>query len=248
MTQKKEEEVIAMRDVFKSFGNHEVLKGANIKLNKGENLVILGKSGTGKSVLIKCLVALIPIDKGSMSIFGKEIKPDNEKDVNEARKRIGFLFQSAALYDSMSVRENLEFPLKRLEPGISEGDLESRVKEALENVGLAQAIDKMPSELSGGMRKRVGLARTIILKPDIILYDEPTTGLDTITSREISQLIISLQKKFSTSSIIITHDMDCAKLTANRIMVLNEGKEIAEGSYEELQKSDNELVKSFFTV
>jgi len=242
----EQEEVVSMKDVYKTFGDHDVLKGANVRLYKSENLVILGKSGTGKSVLIKCLVALIPIDKGSLSIFGKEISPNNEKDVDKVRRRIGFLFQSAALYDSMSVRENLEFPLRRLEPGISKGDLNSRVEEALENVGLGQAIDKMPSELSGGMRKRVGLARTIILKPDIILYDEPTTGLDTITSREISNLIIQIQEKFKTSSIIITHDMECAKMTSNRVVVLNDGKEIAEGTYEDLPNSENELVKSFF--
>lgn len=242
----KQESVVKIQDAHKSFGNHKVLNGTNLELHKGENLVILGKSGTGKSVLIKCLVALIPVDKGSLKIFDKEITTSTEKEIDEIRKKVGFLFQSAALYDSMSVRENLEFPLKRLETSITKSELKARTEEALENVGLAQAIDKMPSELSGGMKKRVGLARTIIQKPDIILYDEPTTGLDTITSREISNLIISLQQKFHTSAIIITHDMECAKLTSNRILVLDQGKEIAEGSYEELQKSDNELARSFF--
>lgn len=246
MVAQKKENVVEIKEAHKSFGDHKVLNGASLELHKGENLVILGKSGTGKSVLIKCLVALIPVDKGSLKIFDKEITQSSEKEIDEIRKKVGFLFQSAALYDSMSVRENLEFPLKRLETSISKSELKARTEEALENVGLADAIDKMPSELSGGMRKRVGLARTIILKPDIILYDEPTTGLDTITSREISNLIITLQKKFHTSSIIITHDMECAKMTSNRVVVLNEGKEIAEGSYDDLQQSDNEFVRSFF--
>jgi phospholipid/cholesterol/gamma-HCH transport system ATP-binding protein len=245
---KKEEAIVTMKEVYKSFGGHKVLDGASVEVLKGENLVILGKSGTGKSVLIKCLVSLMPIDKGSMKLFGKEMTTCTDKEVDEVRRKVGFLFQGAALYDSMSVRENLKFPLIRLEPNLKTGEVEKRIQEALENVGLADAADKMPSELSGGMRKRIGLARTIIMEPDIILYDEPTTGLDTITSREISLLIVSLQKKFQTSSIIITHDMECAKMTANRVVVLSEGKEIAEGSYEELRESKNELVRSFFTA
>lgn len=249
MEDNKNREVVAsVRGVTKSFGSHKVLKGINVDLYKGENLVVLGKSGTGKSVLIKCLVSLVPIDKGNMTIFGKEITESNQKEITEVRKRMGFLFQSAALYDSMSVRANLEFPLKRLERSIKKDDLNSRVEQALENVGLAHAIDKMPSELSGGMRKRVGLARTIIMNPEIILYDEPTTGLDTITSREISELILSLQEKFKTSAIIITHDMECAKLTSNRIIILNEGKDIAEGTYDELKNSEDKFIKSFFTT
>lgn len=247
MTQSKEKElVVEIRDVYKGFGDNQVLKGVNADLYKGENLVVLGKSGTGKSVLIKCLVGLMSIDKGSMKIFGKDVSECSEKDLDGIRKKVGFLFQSAALYDSMSVKENLEFPLKRIEIGISKADLKARTEEALENVGLADAINKIPSELSGGMRKRVGLARTIILKPDIILYDEPTTGLDTITSREISSLIVSIQKKLHTSAIIITHDMECAKTTGNRVIILSEGKEIAEGSYDELSKSDQPIVKAFF--
>ncbi len=244
----KGEKVVEIDKIYKSFGSHKVLDGASIEVFRGENLVVLGKSGTGKSVLIKCLVALLPIDKGTIKLFGKEMDQAKEEEVDEIRKKVGFLFQSAALYDSMSVRENLKFPLRRLEPNLKAKELEARIKEALENVGLIDAIDKMPSELSGGMRKRIGLARTIIMKPDIILYDEPTTGLDTITSREISQLIISLQKKFHTSSIIITHDMECAKMTANRVVVLHEGKEIAEGTYDELKDSKNELVKAFFAA
>ncbi len=240
------EKVAEIKGIYQSFGSQEVLKNLSLDLYKGENLVVLGKSGTGKSVLIKCLVGLIGIDKGTMTILGKSVETANENELMEIRKKVGFLFQSAALYDSMSVRENLEFPLKRIETNISKSDLELRTVEALENVGLLDAIDKMPSQLSGGMRKRVGLARTIVLNPEIILYDEPTTGLDSITSREISDLILSLQQKYNTSSIIITHDMPCAKHTANRIIILAEGKEIAEGSYEELANSTDSLINSFF--
>ena len=240
------EKVAEIKGLYQSFGSQEVLKNLSLDLYKGENLVVLGKSGTGKSVLIKCLVGLIGIDKGTMTILGKSVETANEKELIEIRKKVGFLFQSAALYDSMSVRENLEFPLKRIEKNITKSDIDARVSEALENVGLLDAIDKMPSQLSGGMRKRVGLARTIVLKPEIILYDEPTTGLDSITSREISDLILSLQKKYNTSSIIITHDMPCAKLTANRIIILADGKEIGEGSYDELANSTDSLINSFF--
>ena len=240
------EKVAEIKGVYQSFGSQEVLKNLSLDLYKGENLVVLGKSGTGKSVLIKCLVGLIGIDKGTMTILGNSVETANEKELIEIRKKVGFLFQSAALYDSMSVRENLEFPLKRIEKNITKADIDSRVSEALENVGLLDAIDKMPSQLSGGMRKRVGLARTIVLNPEIILYDEPTTGLDSITSREISDLILSLQKKYNTSSIIITHDMPCAKLTANRIIILADGKEVGEGSYEELANSTDPLLNSFF--
>lgn len=240
------EKVAEIKGVYQSFGSQEVLKNLSLDLYKGENLVVLGKSGTGKSVLIKCLVGLIGIDKGTMTILGNSVETANEKELIEIRKKVGFLFQSAALYDSMSVRENLEFPLKRIEKNITKADIDARVSEALENVGLLDAIDKMPSQLSGGMRKRVGLARTIVLNPEIILYDEPTTGLDSITSREISDLILSLQKKYNTSSIIITHDMPCAKLTANRIIILADGKEVGEGSYEELANSTDPLLNSFF--
>ena len=245
---KEKEAVVTVRGVTKAFGEHQVLKGINIDLYRGENLVVLGKSGTGKSILIKCLVALVPIDSGKMKILDKEVTEWSEKELIEVRKKVGFLFQSAALYDSMSVRENLEFPVKRLERLISKSELNNRVEQALENVGLVKAIDKMPSELSGGMRKRVGLARTIIMNPEIILYDEPTTWLDTITSREISELILSLQEKFKTSSIIITHDMDCAKLTSNRVVILNDGKEVAEGTYDELKSSKDQTINSFFNI
>jgi phospholipid/cholesterol/gamma-HCH transport system ATP-binding protein len=238
--------IIEITDLHKAFGKNEVLKGVNLTVNKGENLVILGKSGSGKSITIKCLVGLVVADKGEIKVFDTDITKLDNNELNKIRVRIGFLFQNAALYDSMSVRENLGFTLKRHVTDLSPEDLESEIVDVLTSVGLAEAIDKMPSELSGGMRKRIGLARTLILKPEIILYDEPTTGLDTITSREISELILEIQKKNKTSSIIITHDMACAKHTADRLMILKDGVIHAEGSYEELEKSDDEWVRSFF--
>ena len=239
--------VIVINGLSKSFGeDNVVLKDVNLVVNKGENLVVLGKSGSGKSVLIKCLVGLVPADDGEIKIFDTDIMNLNNNELNLIRIRIGFLFQNSALYDSMTVRQNLEFPLKRHSKKLSPQEVESAVLEALGDVGLAEAIDKMPSELSGGMRKRIGLARTLILKPEIILYDEPTTGLDTITSREISELILAIQKKNKTTSIIITHDMACAKLTGDRVVILKEGLINAEGSYDELEKSDDEWVRSFF--
>ena len=238
--------VIEIKNLHKSFGSNDVLKGVNLTVNKGENLVILGKSGSGKSITIKCLVGLMEVDQGEINVFGTDITKLDTTELNEIRVRIGFLFQNAALYDSMSVRENLAFTLQRHAKDLSEEEVETQIKDILENVGLVEAIDKMPSELSGGMRKRIGLARTLILKPEIILYDEPTTGLDTITSREISELINEIQKKYKTASIIITHDMPCAKLTGNRLMVLKDGVMHAEGTYEELENSEDEWVRSFF--
>lgn len=238
--------VIEIKDLYKSFGTNEVLKGVTFSVKKGENLVVLGKSGSGKSIAIKCLVGLVSADKGVINVFGTDITKLDNNELNEIRIRIGFLFQNAALYDSMSVRENLGFTLKRHAKDLSAEELENRIKEVLESVGLSEAIDKMPSELSGGMRKRIGLARTLILKPEIILYDEPTTGLDTITSREISELMMEIQKKNKTSSIIITHDMPCAKHTSDRIIILKEGVIHVEGTYEELEKSEDEWVRSFF--
>ncbi len=244
--QQDESVVIEMRHLKKSFGNHDVLQDINLVINKGENLVILGQSGTGKSVLIKCIVGLIQIDDGELIIFGKDIAELNSNELVQMYKRIGFLFQSGALYDSMSVRENLEFPLRRKKRLMGKEELESLIKDALEDVGLDETIDLSPSELSGGMRKRLGLARTLILKPEIMLYDEPTTGLDPITSKEISKLILEVQKKYNTSSIIITHDIDCARLTANRIMVIKDGECFAEGSYAELEKSRDPWIRAFF--
>ncbi len=237
---------IDIKGLYKSFGTNDILKGVDLHVKKGENLVVLGKSGSGKSVAIKCLVGLVKVDAGEIKVFGTDITTLSEKELNKIRIKIGFLFQNAALYDSMTVRENLEFPLRRHNKEIGQTEIDEDVNEILESVGLLEAIDKMPSELSGGMRKRIGLARTLILKPDIILYDEPTTGLDTITSREISELILSMQKKYKTTSIIITHDMACAKLTGDRIVILKDGVIEAEGSYEILEKSDNEWVRSFF--
>jgi phospholipid/cholesterol/gamma-HCH transport system ATP-binding protein len=239
--------VINIQGLYKSFGkDNDVLKGVNIIVKKGENLVVLGKSGSGKSVLIKCLVGLEEPDKGEIKVFDTDINTLSRNELNVFRKRIGFLFQNSALYDSMTVRQNLAFPLKRNSKKLSSTELDEAIKEQLEDVGLPEAIDKMPSELSGGMRKRIGLARTLILKPEIMLYDEPTTGLDTITSREISELILAIQKKNKTTSIIITHDMACAKLTGDRVVILKDGVIDAEGSYEELEKSDDEWVRSFF--
>jgi phospholipid/cholesterol/gamma-HCH transport system ATP-binding protein len=239
--------VITITDLHKSFKkNTDILNGVNLSIKKGENLVVLGKSGSGKSVLIKCLVGLIMPDRGELNVFGTDITKLNNRDLNAVRVRIGFLFQNSALYDSMTVRENLSFPLKRHKKKLTDKEVEDSIFVALESVGLAEAIDKMPSELSGGMRKRIGLARTLILHPEIILYDEPTTGLDTITSREISELILSVQKKYKTTSIIITHDMACAKLTGDRLVILKDGAMVAEGSYDALEKSDDLWVRSFF--
>ena len=239
--------IIEIKDLHKTFGkDNHVLKGVNFIVNKGEDLVVLGRSGSGKSVTIKCIVGLITPDKGEINVFDQNVLDLNKTELNEMRSRIGFLFQSGALYDSMSVRENLAFTLRKHKRDLNADEIEKEVIEALDSVGLSDAIDKMPSELSGGMRKRIGLARTLILKPEIILYDEPTTGLDTITSREISELILDIKHTRKTTAIIITHDMACAKLTADRIIVLKEGKIQAEGTYEELEKSEDEWVRSFF--
>jgi len=238
--------VINIKGLYKSFGTHDVLKGVDFTVKKAENLVMLGKSGSGKSITIKCLVGLVEADKGDIKVFDVDITKLDYTELNEVRLRIGFLFQNSALYDSMTVRQNLAFPLKRHSKGISSKKVNDLTMEALESVGLAESVDKMPSELSGGMRKRIGLARTLILKPEIILYDEPTTGLDTITSREISELILAIQKKIKTTSIIITHDMACARLAGDRLLILKDGVIHAEGSYETLEKSDDKWVRSFF--
>lgn len=239
--------VINIKGLYKSFGkNTDILKGVNLTVRRGENLVVLGKSGSGKSVLIKCLVGLVSADKGELNVFGIDMTKLNGQQLNAVRVRVGFLFQNSALYDSMTVRENLLFPLKRHSKNLTTKEVETSITEVLESVGLREAIDKMPSELSGGMRKRIGLARTLILRPEIILYDEPTTGLDTITSREISELILKVQEKYKTTSIIITHDMACAKLTGDRLVILKDGMMVAEGTYASLESSDDAWVRSFF--
>jgi len=238
--------VIKMEHLKKSFGNNHVLRDINLVITKGENLAILGQSGTGKSVLIKCIVGLVEIDDGKLLIYGKNISELKDEELIETQKKVGFLFQSGALYDSMTVRENLEFPLRKQLSSIPKDKLESIVKEALSDVGLEKAIDKTPSELSGGMRKRLGLARTLILKPEIMLYDEPTTGLDPITSKEISNLILEVQKKYNTTSVIITHDIECTRLTSNRIIVIKDGVCAAEGTFDELEKSADPWIRSFF--
>ena len=238
--------VIEIKNLSKTFGKNEVLKDVNLTVNKGESLVILGRSGSGKSVTIKCLVGLVKVDNGSIKVFDEELTNLTENELNPIRVRIGFMFQNGALYDSMSVRQNLAFTLKHHTKNLEADEVEKRIVEALDNVGLVESIDKMPADLSGGMRKRIALARTLIIKPEIMLYDEPTSGLDTITSREISELMLSVQEKYKTTSIIITHDMPCAKSTANRIMILKEGAITAEGTYEELENSSDEWVRSFF--
>lgn len=240
------ETMIEIRHLKKGFEDREVLKDINLDLHKGENLVILGRSGEGKSVTIQCIVGLMEYDDGTLKVFDQEVRELEEEKLLEMRTKVGFLFQSGALYDSMTVRENLEFPLKRVLNIRDGAELKKRVEEMLEAVGLEDAIDKMTPELSGGMRKRIGLARTLILKPAIMLYDEPTTGLDPISSREISELIVRLQKKYETSSIIITHDMACAKITADRLLVMHEGAFVAEGKYEELEGSSDSYVHDFF--
>jgi len=245
-TANKSEVVVEMKNVRKSFGTKDVLKDVSLTLKRGENLVILGRSGQGKSVAIKCIVGMLTQDEGTVKVLGDEVSDMDDKELKELRTKVGFLFQSGALYDSMTVRENLEFPLTRVLKIHDQSELDQRVAEVLDAVGLKEAVDKMPSELSGGMRKRVGLARTLIVKPEIMLYDEPTTGLDPITSREISDLILQMQKKYKTSSIIITHDMECAEIIADRLIVLNDGLFVAEGTFKELEKSDKELVRSFF--
>ena len=240
------EPIINISHLQKSFGDNQVLKDFNLTIQKGENIVILGKSGCGKSVLIKCIVGLINYGGGSLKVLGNEIKDLKIKELDDLRTRIGFVFQSSALYDSMSVKENLEFSLRRHGKNKTKTEINSLVEEMLENVGLASAINLMPSELSGGMRKRIGLARSVIMKPEIILYDEPTTGLDPITAKEISKMMLDMQEKYNISSIIISHDMQCAKLTANRLTVMIDGINYADGTFDELKSNKNPKVAAFF--
>lgn len=242
------ENVIKITDLHKAFGDNKVINGFNFNLKRGENAVVLGKSGSGKSVLIKLIIGLMKPDQGSIEVLGKKVEKLNMSQLDEMRVKVGFLFQSNALYDSMTVRENLEFPLRRhwIKKSTNKDEVNNLVMEALTNVGLPHTIDMMPSELSGGMRKRIALARTLILKPEIILYDEPTTGLDPITGKEISHLMLDLQKKYNTSSIIISHDINCVKIVANRIIMLIDGTCYATGTYNELENSTDSRVKQFF--
>ena len=240
------EPVIEVVHLKKKFGKNRVLTDFNLTIQKGENVVVLGKSGCGKSVLIKCIVGLIKYDGGSLKVFGKEIAGTEHHELDEMRARIGFVFQSSALYDSMTVKENLEFALRRHGRHKTKEELNTLVEETLNNVGLLHAINLMPVELSGGMRKRIGLARALVLHPEIMLYDEPTTGLDPITAEEISNLMLLMQKKYNTSSIIISHDMHCAQIIANRLVLMIDGINYAEGTFDYLKQLDDPKVHSFF--
>jgi phospholipid/cholesterol/gamma-HCH transport system ATP-binding protein len=245
-TMNSTEPVIEINNLKKSFGDQEVLTDVSLKLFDGENLVVVGKSGTGKSVLIKCIVGLLKSDGGTINVFQKKVSDLNRTEFGELRQKIGFLFQSGALYDSMTVKENLEFPLRRIRKNLTEKEIREKINEVLENVGLIEVLYKMPSQLSGGMRKRISLARSIIVDPMIMLYDEPTTGLDPVTSDEISSLINDVKAKYKTSSIIITHDIQCALKTADRIIMLKEGKVYKEGKAEEFKISTDPVINSFF--
>lgn len=238
--------VIEINNLSKGFGEQEVLKNVSLQLFNGENLAVMGKSGSGKSVLVKCIVRLLHADDGTIKVFGEDVNDMNNDDLGELRKKIGFLFQGGALYDSMTVKQNLEFPLRRIRKNLNQQERNEKVKEVLAHVGLADSIDKMPSQLSGGMRKRISLARTLVVDPMIMLYDEPTTGLDPATSDEISSLINEVQKKYKTSSIIITHDIECARATADRIIMIQDGEVYEEGKVEKFEKSTDAFIKAFF--
>lgn len=238
--------VLAVRHLYKAFGDNHVLSDFNLEVKKGEAVVVLGKSGSGKSVLIKCIIGLLQPECGEIELLGQPTRKLSHDEMDQVRAKVGFLFQSNALYDSMTVRENLEFPLRRHWIKLSKQATNERVNDALSSVGLAHTIDMMPAELSGGMRKRIALARTLILKPEIILYDEPTTGLDLITGKEIIQLMIDIQKDYGTTSLIISHDMNCVKMAGSRVVVLIDGKCYADASYGTLLKNEDPKVKQFF--
>jgi phospholipid/cholesterol/gamma-HCH transport system ATP-binding protein len=239
--------IIEISNLKISFGNNEVLKNVSLNVLNGENLVVIGKSGTGKSVLVKCIAGLINSYSGTIMVLNKKVNSLGRNELNELRQKIGFLFQGGALYDSMTVKENLEFPLRRIKKGISEEQVRMKVNEVLENVGLADSINKMPSQLSGGMKKRISLARSIIVDPLIMLYDEPTTGLDPATSDEISTLINDVKAKYKTTSVIITHDINCACKTADRIIMLRDGEIYMQGNCSDFEDSDDPFIRSFFS-
>jgi phospholipid/cholesterol/gamma-HCH transport system ATP-binding protein len=240
------ETVIELKEVMKQFGSKTILNRLSLGVTQGEKVVILGRSGEGKSVTLKCIAGLLVQERGSVRVLNQEVAELDEEELKNLRCRMGYLFQGAALYDSMSVRENLEFPLKRVLNIHQRSELKLRCERILEDVGLIDVIDKMPDELSGGMRKRLALARTLIVQPEVMLYDEPTTGLDSITSGEISELIVETQRQNKATSLIITHDMLCAKLVADRVLVMKDGHYIADGTYEEISHSENEIVRAFF--
>jgi len=246
MNSENTETVISIKGLYKSFGESDVLKDINLDVFKGENIVVLGRSGAGKSVLIKIIIGLLIPDKGSVLVLGKSVNNLTGNDLNVLRLRIGFSFQNSALYDSMNVRKNLEFPLTMNVPNLSRKEIDKTVEEVLDAVGLKDKIEEMPSDLSGGQRKRIGIARTLILKPEIMLYDEPTAGLDPITSQEINTLILNVQKQYNTSSIIITHDLTCAKETGNRIAMLLDGSFVKVGTFKEVFDAQQEEIKGFY--
>lgn len=241
-----DQSVIELRGIYKSFGDLHVLRGIDLDLFRGENMVVLGRSGTGKSVLIKIISGLLRPDQGTVSVLGQDVPSLSERELQELRMRLGFSFQNSALYDSMTIRENLEFPLVRNKRNLSRAEIDRAVEEVLESVGLSHTIRQMPSELSGGQRKRIGIARTLILQPDIMLYDEPTAGLDPITCIEINGLINEVQEQYKTSSIIITHDLSCAKSVGDRVVMLLDGKFEYEGSFDQIFKTEDERVKPFY--
>ena len=243
--QADKEPVIQVRDLYKTFEQNEVLKGVSFYLYRGETLSILGRSGQGKSVLIKCIVRLIEPDEGMISVLDQDVLRLNEMELNTLRMRVGYLFQEGALYDSMTLAENLLFPLERNKPDLSENQKEELVVQTLESVDLLEDRDKFPAELSGGMRKRAGLARTLVLQPEIILYDEPTTGLDPYTARDINDLILRVQELYNVTSIVVTHDMKCVKKVSDRIVILQEGDFIARGTHAELLDHENETVRNY---
>jgi len=238
--------VISIQELYKSFGDNHVLRGVSLDLYKGENVAVLGRSGTGKSVLIKIIAGLLKPDKGVVNVLGENVAGLTDVDLRTLRLKLGFSFQSSALYDSMTVGENLEFPLVQNSKNLSRKQIDEAINTVLEGVGLLQTINQMPSELSGGQRKRIGIARTLILQPEIMLYDEPTAGLDPTTSFEINDLIKEVQEKYHTSSIIITHDLTCAKSTGDRVAVLLDGQFVKQGSFEDVFASDDPRIKSFF--
>jgi phospholipid/cholesterol/gamma-HCH transport system ATP-binding protein len=240
------EKVIFIKDLYKSFGDNDVLRGVDLDVYKGENVVVLGRSGTGKSVLIKIIVGLLKADKGLVNVLGMDLSKITETELRTLRLKVGFSFQNSALYDSMTIRENLEFPLVRNSKHMKRADINKAVEEVLDAVGLSQTVNQMPSELSGGQRKRIGVARTLILNPEIMLYDEPTAGLDPTTCIEINNLINEVQERYHTSAIIITHDLTCAKQTGDRMAMLLDGKFVRQGSFEEVFTSGDERIKSFF--